>query len=422
MTFQHLKVANEMIAYQGKSFLAALTSAVERLRAAGRGQKTVFDFTVDVDRIIAEYTGIMVTTRTVMAGKQCMISSPIIGRGNVLSRDNYENFEKYDTARNNGANGKLEGFIDAERGRVSGDFSKLPHKLVIGEDRLFSSKYDCEEIATKIIHEVGHAYGYLSYAAVFAIRNAQLQSCLNAMHAEKDAGKYKLIIDRTRERMGLGASEILKKEGGDADKVFILAASEITEDLVKKDPRGIYTYDTAEELADVFATRHGAGAVLARLRLKDPHTAADRTYFERNRSRMFVMFVLWIAGASTGYFGAVIFALLFATSTVDALVEIIRPEKTSSAQLIGNIRNEMVQSLKEQGLADKELIRDIDLVIERLEMAKMRVNKDYFRELFNFFVPGRNHVIRVREYQDRLSGMANNDLFVMAAKLKNGGF
>lgn len=420
MNFNHLSVANEMIAYQGKSFLVALATIVERLRKAGPSQKSFFDFSVDVDRTIAEYSGIMVTTRTLMSGNECMISSPILGRGNILSRDNYDNYEKFDTARNNGMNGRLEGFIDADRGRVTGDFSKLAHKLTIGEKRLMNRRYDCEEIATKIIHEVGHAYGYLSYAAVFFIRNSQMQTCLEALRNEKDSAKYKLIIDRTRGKMGLGASDILKGELGDLNKTITLAASEISEDILRKDPRAGYTYDSAEELADVFATRHGCGPVLARLRLKDPHTDADRTYFERNRARMFVLFVLWIAGCSASVIGSAIFLCTAVVLAGSTLSEFFSLEKTTSAQLISNIRNDMVQSLKERNLEDKDLIRDIDSVIDRLETAKLQVNKDYFREVFNFIVPGRSNSIRLREYNDRLATMANNDLFVLAGKFKSG--
>lgn len=418
----YLNVANEVIAYQGKSFLTALTAIVAKVRKAGADSKHLFEFTMAVDRTIGDYTGISTMTHVAPDDDGIFILSPMLARGNFLSRENADIAKQYDARRQSVSSGKIEGWIDADTGRVSGGFTKLPHEMTIGQDRLFSQKYSDEEIAGKIIHEAGHAYTYLAYAAIFAMRCAALQACHDALLDSGDSAKYKLIVDRTRERLGLSASEVLKKETGTVDKVFTLAASEITEDLLKKDPRGIYTYDTAEELADVFAARHGAGAVLSGLRLKDPNLTDPRSTFAKRRGKLFMLFIVGLAVAINGPLAAisvVFMAAAGASMSFDVIMEIFSPEKSNSAQMIANIKNSMIQAIKEQGKPSKEILQDIEKITGDLEEARKSVSPDMFRELVMFFVPGRNQAVRSRDYNDRLAGMASNDLFVLAAKLKS---
>ena len=78
-----------------------------------------------------------------------------------------------------------------------------------------------------------------------------------------------------------------------------------------------------------------------------------------------------------------------------------------------------MEAIKEQGKPSKEILQDIEKITGDLEEARKSVSPDMFRELVMFFVPGRNQAVRSRDYNDRLAGMASNDLFVLAAKLKS---
>lgn len=415
MTLHHLSVANEsLIAYQGRSFLYALTEIVKKYRASPRKDKDKSDFAIEVDRTIGEFTNILNTTQ-VTSGKECYMASPIIGRGNVLASDNNKLIREYDLRNRGVSEGRIEGFIDGLRGRVEGDFAKLKHTMVIGNEVLMSTDSP-EQVATKIIHEVGHGYGYLAYTGTMLVRCYHMEAAFRSLTSGDGHDKYKIVIDRARERLGLGPSAVVKQVGGDAEAVFRIAAVEITEDMYVKDPRSVYTYDTAEELADIFATRHGCGPYLAQLRLSDPQMNQN-TFFERNRATMFVMLVFSLLPAAS----FISLAMLGACGVLvgsDLLATLFGKEKTSSAQAISNIRNDMVASLKEKGLKDPELLKDLDIVVDRLQAARELENIDYVRKALNLIVPGRSKAISIREYNDALSDMANNDLFVVAAKLK----
>lgn len=415
MTLQHLSVANEsLIAYQGRSFLYALSEAVTRYRNTRHTDKDKSDFAIEVDRLIGEFTNIHNHT-TISSGKECYMASPIVGRGNVLSGDNAKLIREYDLRNNTVSEGRIEGFIDGLRGRVDGDFAKLKHKMVIGSQILLS-KESPEQVATRIIHEVGHGYGYLAHAAVLMVRCYHLESAFNSLHAGDGHEKFKIVIDRARERMGLRPSEVVKHVNGKAEDVFRVAAVEITEDMYNKDPRSLYTYDTAEELADIFATRHGCGPHLANLRLSDPENNGE-TFFQQNRSNMFAMIVIGALAGST-VIGTAVVASYGALVGFGLAYTLFRKEKTTAEQAINNIRNELIASLKERGLKDAELLKDIDAVSAALAVAMRDVNTDYVRKALNLIVPGRSRAIAVREYNDALANMANNDLFVAAAKLQ----
>lgn len=416
MTLKHLSIATEaLITYQGTDFLGRVAGLVEKYRKTPKSKKSDIDFTTALDMAIGQFTGIFCKTEVEYdLNDECYMCSPIIGGNNAISGTN---FQPEDSMYENAAPGRgvIRGAIDPVKGRVEGEFGKLEHSMIISHNLLREGKRP-EYVASKIIHEVGHGYSFLAYVASFAVRASQLEHCHAALMAEKDPSKYKVIVDRTRQKAGLPPSSVIKREMTNGEEIFHVAAMEMTEDLVKQDPRTVYSYDSAEELADIFATRHGCGRYLADLRLGED-VQQKTTMFSRTRLPALGLVALYFLPTVSLTPAATILLTMYLG--LELLINFIAPDQSSAERSIRIIRNEMIASLKEKGLKDKKLIEDIDHAMERLEQSRQAFNKDHLRLIVRSFMPGRSLAKRIADYHDGLSSLANNDLFVAAAKLKS---
>lgn len=414
MTLKHLTIANEaLMSYQGRDFFTSVCELLTRYCAKPVSRQADLDFAAELDQRIAHFTGILCQTRVETEhDKECYMCTPLVAGNHALAKDFYAP-EHLALSGVDAMHGRIEGYIDGNRSRVEGGFTKLKHLMVISRKYLRDARM--EKVATRIIHEVGHGYSFLAYTATTLARAVHIEACHQKLLSEKDPGKFKLIVDHTRQKMGMGPSKAITQEIVNKEEVFSVAALELTEDILQKDPRAVYTYDTAEELADIFTTRHGCARYLADMRLDDDEQRG-RTFFQRQRLPMLALVVLAILPTSA--ITMPLLAITGASVSLDTIVQLISPSQSSAEQSVSNIRNELIAMLKQRGLQDKQLLEEIDYVTAQLTKAREQFNRDYGREFLRALVPGVSLKQRIANYQAALGAMAHNELFVAAARLR----
>ena len=416
--FKYLDIGNESLGYQGKDFFLALQHVIQQARLSKDDRATVLrNLAIDIDKTIAEYLNATTITRwdsSVSAGYVCVRVNTRQHIAFARERGEQEKNYMYN-------NRTLEqvvtsiGYVDAATGKLGGTFAKVRNYMTLNPNAIM--KWDIEEAAAMVIHESGHIYANAFFEGVLHGRSVALDWMYKELVGQTDAIKVKKLVVTTRQAMGLDTTKVVMEDVSNPEKTFVIAASDITRDMIEDDPLSPFSYDAAEQMADAFAVRHGAGRAILSNRLRSYRDTRRRGYGDiRNASMAAGMFALMsIAIAPASLFG--IYYLGKALTLYG--MKMLDPKVNTVQQIFGNIVKEMVQSLKEGELTKEDramLIDDIEEGYAALEQAR-KSEFDASRATWGFINDIFSDRNRVNEFNERLQGLSANRLFVDAAKL-----
>lgn len=418
-----LNLANESIAFQSGSFFKDLTLIIKDIRASGlRTREDVQRYYVRIEKCIYEHTGITTSVQFVQAMANAFVLIPALGRSNVLNRGNFNKFleKHFDADKLSFFNLEKKGWIDPATSKVGGAFSEIVFKAYIGDPFLLDRTYSPEAAAAVILHEVGHAYTFIQFLADTIVVNGVLQRTYAELTNGNPDKKVKLILTKAAEDMRLENRDWLEPvvDKTDGELAYRVLVTAVAVEPRLMDNKRYFTYDAAEEFADIFAARHGAGRAIVELRASMKNT--PRQSYDLMVSTgltLFGVLTAVTAGAAGGIFLAIMGGVMMAMGMGQAANAL---DPTSFKQLAIKMRNQSVERLKLSNVPKEditEIIEGIDVINSLIRNHKEDIDQPLIVKFFDMLRRGKMEARASREYTDRLEAVAANDLFVRAAEL-----
>jgi hypothetical protein len=419
---KQLNIATESIAFQTGSFFKELTSHVKELRALEIVKSEDIEKTcVRIDQCIYKHTGISATTKLWQGSDNAIVMVPTLARGNVLNRAEYNKYltKNFDATNLSFFNLEKKGWIDPANSRVGGAFSEIIFRIYVGDMFLLKKSFTPEEAAAVILHEVGHAYTFLQFMVDTIVVNTVLQRTYQELLSVSVDKTVKIILTKAADDMQIKNREWLEAvhDGANGDIAFKLLVSAVAIEPRNMDNKRYFTSDSAEELADIFATRHGAGLALITVGTK------FSSYPTQTYGILYgIALAMSTACCAIIAPGALFFTALGSIMAISGAVEASKEDDvTSFKQASKKIRNQFVEKLKLVKLPKEEIaeiIESIDLADKIIQgYSGSGLDQRAAVKFFDMFRRGKMEARASREYTDKLEGMAANDLFIRSAQL-----
>ena len=313
------------------------------------------------------------------------------------------------------------GTIDLQKGRVSGWYSHRPSVITMTSNFIYGRKITPIMVAAVLLHEVGHLFTYF----------ATLHQTLNCAH---------LSAESTHEVMGANLSEInhLLTRKGVPDNTAATkeeALVKINKVIIdrefnqfsKASALGGYDSVSWEQLADDYASRHGAAIGLAEFLMLYPNEEYSQLSPDRGKAPQ----------ATAGCKSAMAMALMSIVPTVvpgsDTIVTYIAtnlgantnsprqtygdPEYDHLKDRVRHLKNSIVVFLKNPLLDPKDrdqFLDQYDTINRRLDELKDPNSESSIYWLYL----KRDPRLRATLSQRQLAQLFHNELYVSASRIK----
>lgn len=342
----------------------------------------------------------------------------------------------------------FNGQVDLTTGRVSGVYSQIPIDVFISS-RFFEPTpkgdyFAPEEIASILMHEMGHVLFYFRYLGGMVISNLVIAEISRKVLGNEDPVVVRKAIIAAEIKTGYRLKD-LKVIDGKLDPIVIqqIVMAEAVEQIRSDLGSQFYDARAFEFSADQFVSRHGGGIWMARA-LDRMHRGYGRSvefYSPRVQFAGFMLSLLEHTGvilqvAMTGIIagftwggvvGAGISVIgLSAYSMYNLVVNVftvLMTEETSYDDVKGRfdaIRRELISFTKETDLTTaqrKALSEQLDEIAEIVGTTyKDTLGPGFISRFFAGIINGRTAQIK---FQQQLEEMGNNRLFELTNKLQS---
>lgn len=326
-----------------------------------------------------------------------------------------------------------KGSVDREKAKLSGIFSQYTTKVFMNYTELFKGmEFTTAEVTAILLHELGHAFYIFEYSDRIDSTNQILAKVADHLATEKDNPNQEYVYTELKKlKPDIDQQELEKLCSGNR----IIAGWRWYKFVVEMDNQHDrhqlrdYTYDrtTFEMLADNFAARFGYGEELL--------VALDKLHTSGNDPQKYLGWLVMWQIIVAGYFAMSVFAMFAALSSNFVLAAFVGfliyaqifAEKEDSREYTYDdlrlrykrVRQQFVEMLKDLQLS-KEEVKD---VLDNIATADKLISETYeYRNLFaaigNLFSSDARYAKSSISEQQMLEVMANNDLFIEAAKLR----
>ena len=411
--------ALEDIDPQGDSLHRLLAAAVHDLRADGTFSTSKI-IAADFTGIIRKATGLWVEMSIdPNIGINAYVMIPKMDKNHVFYHDVYKPWtESTEATAVIHAIGKpLLGSVDLRNCKVEGSYTQVKAPMVIGAQLLRSNKFTDGEVAAIMLHEIGHLFTYFQFIGTY-VRTALISAATakGAMGIEDATERAKLIRE---------GAKILGLEKTDAEALAALPKESInnaiqtvflTESVIQnRSENGDSDYElrACEQLADQFATRHGAS--------RDLVTGLDRLWrvYNVNSTISSAMHVFIEIMKLT-----LIIVSLIGIPSMALYILLANPMQKiydDPGQRIRFIKQQLIVELKSEKTTDPRRQSIVD------DIAAIQVVEDQLTDRLSFIEwmiialrPSVRRALRAETAQKQIETLANNDLFVQAAKFQGG--
>ncbi|WP_233875157.1 hypothetical protein [Paraburkholderia adhaesiva] len=417
-------VACEDVEFQSDTFFRELSALFRELESVDQNAIADHDAAMQMPAVIAHYTGMNV--KVAWGNDGPAIIPPAITKNHVLL-NRWGDFYRQHVLTNMDADKLIAqsetrpiGRVDRRNARVSGVFSELQSVLVV-PPQIFQKKLLAEEIAAIVLHEIGHGFAYFELISHTLTTNqilAGLSKKLDQSASIKDREAVLAKVKSVAQLQDLDVEMLAKS--ADRKVIEIVVVSNIARELQSELGMPLFDMNSFEAIADQFAVRLGAGRALVTGLDKLNRAAGHIAY--RNRlswlqAELMKIILLLALPLTLGGTWSMLMASCTADST-GAENEVYGSVRTR----FGRIREQLVEGMKNQALS-KELqtsyAEDIEAIDEILATVSDR--RQLFSYMADFLSPSRRQRISQDKLQRELESIANNDLFVKAAALRQTG-
>lgn len=308
----------------------------------------------------------------------------------------------------------ISGTVDLINAQVSGFYAEQSFTLLIDATWFVNSRLTAKHHAAVILHEVGHAFTMCEMIDRVVMTN-QILTRMQAELLGTDAVKRKTTIQKAGRALKLN-EQVIESASNSANTE--VATTVLLTGLMKEGRTNTaspyYNVSTAEQMADEFATRMGAGPYL--IETLDIVGLNGGQVQKRTAAAYYVMeFIkttLMISGFA--FLPVLIISLfwMFSEST-DSGGHYDTPHDR-----IKRVRNQIIQGMKNFN-ATKEVVKDYQ---EQLELADAVLTQYTNRQqwwgiVFDYL--GNYTGVKDRDFQQKLEALASNELFSGALSIKH---
>ena len=443
------------------NFFIDLTECVRTLRASkGTPSSRLKDS--GIDKTIKKYTGLFTTSHfrddlgfnTFMP--EISINHPFIT--SLRQADIVPKFATSGLTELKAVGSDLIGKIDIKKGMVYGAYAEIEHPIGLSEPAIFVEKlgYTNEMIAAIILHEVGHLFTHYQFIIHTVTGTAAIHSAAkyilgaDSVDLRTDRIKHVLeeynILDRDVALKNLTAlsdtTDILR------NVTTVLCTSS---QLPRYNEAGVFLYDLrmAEQMADEFATRCGAGAhngaaLEHHMKLEGGKAGVLRRVAHQTMDVAVIgNLTAGLVFGGTSIVAAVVLPLTIATAVIAAIGGVMAlvtgtalgllyrsATKTANPYLrrydndsdrFNHIKLITVDMLKDKSLPNdvkKKLIKDV-AELER-QSKEWKRYQPIMSRLVDIIDDTRKYGKAEQKQMQQLLTMLHNPLFVAAAKIQTG--
>jgi hypothetical protein len=326
--------------------------------------------------------------------------------------------------------GSARAGVDRATGRVTGLYTKFKLQVYVTQGLLDSKLFTNGEVAAITMHELGHGYTYFEFLGNTFTANYVLACAVNDIVKTDDPREREVILVEAEKVLGVKAQNkdklvAIKKEAM-AESLGIVYLSELAEKSRHELGCNLYDIRSWEQLSDQFATRHGAG--------RDLVTALDKIYRTYGHPSTF---------GNVGFLSMEALKLLSLTATIlvpiaigapvlaipgifhlFAITIICNPQEKvydDPEDRVKTVRRQINEGLKQKDISAKQrkmLLDDLE-IIEQVESGlndRRNLNEFLWAKVFPWGKKSANQAAMMKELEE----LANNDMFVLAAKFKQG--
>lgn len=373
----------------------------------------------DIAKVVRDETNLRTVQYLEKDVLNAFVYPPDIDRNNPIVNDWMKGYMQNTDALTmiKNARGAIKGRVNRAESKVYGCFEELEISIHLG-DLFFNGKkrkYSGEQIAAILLHELGHVFSYLEALGEMVSMNGILSAICREVTSGVSEERKLALLTETERVLDINIdrkAELAKLNDADGYQVVILEARvRESRSALGSD---VYDYRWWESASDQFATRHGAGKALA--------TGLDTLMRDMGSSSYWSGPRFWFTEA---FKWLVVAPFLFSFATIPYLVILfswcpLYNDYDNPGERIARIRREMQGELKSPAITPvrrKKILEDLD-VVANLE-KDINDRKTLFYRLWTVFNGRMRAQDRQIAIQQTLEELANNDLFVSAARIKD---
>jgi len=326
--------------------------------------------------------------------------------------------------------------VDLRKARVYGIPKNVVATVLFNPvDMVRKYSLTVEEMTAVYMHEVGHIFTYLEYSHRSMMQTTDF---LDSLYHDLNTNKSPLNAIKLSYKESSGSDKIDESTGVASACVGIMS------DYLTGSNFGGNTYNNkdSERLADQFATRFGLGGSLVSALEKTPKNAPDssREYGETTDAvlsvAVFSVIMLFLLSNAIMLFGVGVGVLAAAGTAVTVngfitygIYNIISGISNagvdtsyrydSPKRRMGKVRREVIRQLRQEDITDLErdtLLQVIDSMTDTIDRSHDSDENIIYRVVGIFF-SYRDQQLSMRDIDNRVLDMLNNDVHVTAAKI-----
>lgn len=309
----------------------------------------------------------------------------------------------------------LEGKINTKTGKVSGTYSDIPFKIYVSFGIMTNIKFEDDEVAAVILHEVGHCYSMLYALGYNYNSNYALAAAQKAIAGTDDSeiiSKILIATAKNQPRLKKELDSVSKVEGKKVQQQILIGIHQ--REVMSYNDSPLYDRRSAEHFSDFYVGRYGGSLALA--------SSLDKLYriyrvdLKETSSAYFVSTAL-------GFLAAVTFLpITIAAMAITLLVDDTNPRHVydSSRNRLAAIKRQSVERLKWVDRSNVSNESKQQLVDEYKAIEAIEEQYRDYRLFFEWFADSvlNRKQVKVSDTQRTLEKLNANPIFVRAAQLE----
>lgn len=419
-------MAMEEIAFQNGEFFNALVVVIKDLVGFGKDLNSKEYYTSDkvnaISKVINKYTnlhvefynGMPATNLIKVSDRDILISNKIKEFSHL-----YKEIDLFSDVRKiTQIMGKkiMDGYVDLNKSKVYGLYEKITTSIYYPREWFYYDTFMAsEETAATILHEVGHLFTHLEFTSRVVTTNQVLAGMVRVLDKTIPDENRKAVFARGIELLKLNEEQqqaLLKTKNKEMVACIVLDAS--IKQSVSELGCSVYDSVSCEQLADQFATRHGAGRYLVTGLDKYIKFDGDGPYARSNPIFNFCKF-LGLTSITGGVY--VLYSLMIFSFNVANVSRFGKTYDSDKNRFI-RIKLQNIERLKDKNISNEEkksLIED-NVIIDDV-VSLYNDNLTFIEKIASYLRVDFRNSYKYERLQQELEQLASNDLFTSAAKL-----
>lgn len=398
-------ISFESIKRQSDDFFIQLTAAIKSLRKDGTMSTSAIKKS-HIAQVIKQYTGLNVIVY-IRPGLNAAAYSPYLTPNHVFVRGSSTMSRILDVTKI-----EMAGTIDVENARVTGSFAEVGSEVVIGMDLFRPSLFTDDEIASIVLHEIGHIFTCWQFMSTMAYGALVINQTINNIFLTDNYQTKKLCIRAAEEVLGMEKEENIE-DWVDTSKenIEIIFNTRFVRSLRTRSTTSYYDVRNCEQIADTFAAKHGAAVSFARATHK-----LNKLHGSYGKENAFAHILSQTASLVK------VIRPFSGISLSDIIYTLDQPNRYDDPKdRIAFIKFQLIDDLKHIPAGNKQLRTDMLASIDDIDKLLKTINerKSIFNAIHETFTVFGKVMSNQRKDIKKLESMLYNDLFLQSAKLKN---